>query len=85
MGKLRIRNWNGRFYTSQEELNQAFLEEVILRVAIETTYGHNFTFKKMDGTNICTFYKDSTFGFSSQAFGVQIDSSIIEEKTFIIS
>jgi hypothetical protein len=42
-----------------------------------TAYGTHYTFKTLSGEFIARFYKDANFGFSTQAYGIEIPANII--------
>jgi hypothetical protein len=67
-----VRDWYNRFYTSQDEINRAAMKGLVVRSEQSTQYGTWYTYSTIDGKQICKFYKDSSFGFCSQAYGVEI-------------
>lgn len=69
---FNVNNWYDKFYSSQDDINNAFIKGLINREVIETTYGANYIYTTKEGVSICKFYKDSTFGFCSQAYGIQV-------------
>ena len=68
--KLTTYQWCGKSYTSQLSLNNLFIKKAIKRIAEPTAYGCHYTYLTHDGREIASFYKDSTFGFCSQACGI---------------
>lgn len=69
---FNVRSWKDSFYASQDDINNAFVKGLICRTVNETTYGAHYTYTTKEGIEICKFYKDSCFGFCSQAYGVKV-------------
>jgi len=69
---FNVREWSGKHYSSSLEINEAFMKGLIDRKVEPTTYGANYTFTTKEGVLICSFYKDSSFGFCSQAYGREV-------------
>lgn len=79
---LKVRKWYDRWYTSQEELWEAYRAGLVSVQKDETSYGANYQFTTLGGLPIGAFYKDSGYGFSSQAYGVQIPESLVSQSPF---
>lgn len=74
--------WNGKLFTSQDRLNTLFMKGYLLCNKKPTTYGAYYTFLSLAGEEIATFYKDSHFGFGSQATGIELKNAIPVIETF---
>ena len=77
--KLTTYEWNGKKFTSQDRLNSLFVNGKISREQTDKSdngfvYGHWYKFSTLDGREIATFYLDSSFGFGTQATGVELNS-----------
>lgn len=64
--------FKGRFYTSQDNLNQLSCKGIITRKDTLKEFGYNYEFFTLDGQFIAKFYKDFTFGFCSQITGIEL-------------
>lgn len=69
---FRVLDWKGKFYAAACDINEAAMKGLINRQVQEMQYGSNYTYTTLEGVLICKFYKDSCFGFSSQAYGVEV-------------
>lgn len=70
-----VRTWNGKLFSSASEINAAAVKGLLLREERETEFGTWYTFKTLNGDFVCRQYLDG-FGFSSQAYGVEIPNGI---------
>ena len=73
---FNVRTWYEGFYTSQLELFEAAKKGLIEMNVSARTYGSDYTFTTKEGVGIASFYKDATFGFCSQAYGVKVPNPI---------
>lgn len=64
--------FNGKYYTSQDNLNQLSCKGVIVRKDTKKEFGYDYEFFTLDGQFIAKFYKDFTFGFCSQVTGIEL-------------
>ena len=72
-----VQDWNGKFFARKCDLNQAFVDGLINReVTPSGSYGSYYTFSTKEGVRICSFYKDDTFGFCSQAYGIEVPNPV---------
>lgn len=77
MNTLVTYEWNFKKFTSQDRLNSLWLAGKVYRTErpkIENgfQYGAWYTYSTLDCREIATFYKDHTFGFGTQATGVEL-------------
>lgn len=70
--KLVTYEWNFKKFTSQDRLNTLFTKGLIEREVEPTMHGANYTFKTLGGEKIASFYKDNSFGFGTQATGIEL-------------
>ncbi len=71
-----VSDWNGKFYASSCNLWDAYRTGKINCEILETQYGAHYKYSTKEGVEICTYYKDSTFGHSSQAYGNLVPNPI---------
>lgn len=68
--------WKGQKFTSQDRLNYLAFKKIITMQIVGCksengyVFGYTYEFKTKKGEFIARFYKDSTFGFCTQATGV---------------
>lgn len=73
---FNVREWYGKFFTSESELHQAAVDGLINVVSVPNTYGSNYTYATKEGVVIASIYRDFSFGFGTQAYGVKVPSPI---------
>lgn len=65
--------WNHKLFTSQDRLNTLYLNGLINReVKPFNSYRDQYIFSTKDGKAIASFTKDISFGFCSQACGIEL-------------
>jgi len=65
----------GKKFTSQERLNDLYTSGLIQRFCEPASVNVNYyTFKTLDGRVIASFYKDNSFGFGTQATGIELSN-----------
>ncbi len=74
---IALRKWYENWFCSADNLHTAYLAGNINMATEQTTYGANYTFTTKQGAHIATIYKDSTFGFSSQAYGIKLTTDFV--------
>ncbi len=73
MKNLVTYEWNFKKFTSQYRLNELFMDGVINReVTPRHEFGSDYKYSTKDGKHIASFYKDSSFGFGTQATGIEL-------------
>lgn len=76
--KLITYEWNFKKFTSQDRLQSLFMAGLINREIVGEKsdngfiYGHWYKFSTLKGQEIATFYKDDSFGFGTQATGIEL-------------
>lgn len=70
--------WRGKNYTSQDRLNALAKAGRITKSQTQRAhgFGSDYAFSTPLGEKIATFYKDSTFGFCTQACGIELPSTL---------
>lgn len=73
-----------QYLTSELRLNDAHVAGLIDCNKEQTPYGAWYTFFTKSGVQIAKFYKDSTFGFGTQALGVELNRECISDPAMNI-
>ncbi len=75
--KLITYEWNFKKFTSQDRLNELFINGLVNREVVPCgNYGSRYTFSTKNGEEIASFYKDNSFGFSTQATGIELKNVV---------
>lgn len=75
--KLITYEWNSKKFTSQDRLNTLYVAgkincQIVGKNSDGFSYGSYYTFSTKEGKEIATFYKDHSFGFGTQATGIEL-------------
>jgi len=74
---FNVLNWNNKYFASKSDINHAAIAGKIIVNKQETTYGAQYTYTTFEGVKICSFYKDGSFGFCTQAYGIEVPNPVI--------
>lgn len=74
--KLITYEWNDKKFTSQDRLHSLFLAGQIDCIKAPcNSFRTQYTYFTKQGEHIASFTKDDTFGFCSQACGIELGST----------
>lgn len=73
MNNLETGEWQGKKYTNPLRLHQLFMKGKVKRTTIsDGPFRTVYTYTSLEGKFIARFTKDNSFGFSSQAFEIEL-------------